>query len=237
MLTMVVRIAWTIAHLIGMPVLAWWLSGLIVNDPPLVAPFLFASPLYAMAAFGGIMYAFGMKKWDEPKTPLEPSEFESIAEAHPTVFSRYVGKVGLVADETLTAGAMVWKGWLFVEEDLWHSLAPSAREFMLVRVAQRSPGPWWSWLLKNALFLAFFVLACINLWFVILLHVSLAISLAVYTMSTSRDYEEKRDRRTLGITRNYDAARQYVKAIKLDGERRRARLESLRESAIELGLV
>lgn len=224
--------------LVGLPVVGCYLSTLIVKNPPLVAPFLLTSPFYAMMVCGGIFSRFGMQDWGKKSQPVPTSESDLFTEKYPEILGQYEGRLAFADHDLSYSACMIWKSGLLIDKKIWRSLSAPGREFLLVRAAYQLKRPWFSEPLKVVGFLAAHILACINLWLVIPLHVGFAATIAVIAVIAVRrsgTWDSDRDRNTLRITRSYSGAKEYLKTLPINdmGDR----LATLKQSAVDLGLA
>lgn len=101
----------------------------------------------------------------------------------------------------------------------------------------RKDNPSLSNLWRIAVFLTAFVLASINLWFVLPIHIVGSTLL----MGTSRVYAARRDvrldRRTLELTQNYKGAVNFIEFTRTDRDQAHKRLDALQQTAEGLGLT
>lgn len=225
-----------VMYLVGLPILGWYLSTFFVENPPIVAPFLFASPFYAILVAGAIM-SFGRSTKFEEGSLVPAGELEPVLLQHHQIFKRYLGRIafahgGLDGSSCITAWTRV-----LIDQDIWDRLTPGGREFMLVYFLGQRKTTWFGSLARQACFLGAYILACINLWYVILLHVGGTALIVIYARRAGDEQRFARDRRALVETQNYKGAVEFIKATRKPKDNSNDRLAALKQSAVELGLV
>lgn len=231
-----VAIVSMVAYLVGLPILGWYLSTFIIENPPIVAPFLFASPLYAVVIAGGVL-SYGRSARIKTGSLAPIDELEPVLRGHSRIFKRYLGRIAF-ADGELDGSACLM-GWnrALLDRNVWNRLTPSGREFMLVYFLGQRKSTWIGSLARQSVFLGAYMLACLNLWYVILLHVG---GVAIAVMYAGRVGDEQRfvrDRRVLVETNNYRGAVEFIKATRKPSDNSNDRLGALKQSAVELGLA
>lgn len=223
--------------LFGLPILGWWLASWLVNDPPIVAPFLLVSPLHALTIAAGVFGYRHAKDARTQKRPLTRDESETLVSKYEAQLGRYSGKMALVADEYMLGNRHVLDGWLLINERTWNSLSGGAREFMLIRSATKGSRQLGRQILPSLYLLMAFVLASISLWLIIPIHIGAVVAAVMVSSRFASKVEQRLDKATMSITQDYKGAQDFIRQTKREKDRVGARLEALKQSASELGLL
>lgn len=228
---------WFFSWCLGLPLLGWWIAGRIVESPPIVAPFLFASPLYAFTVVGSgwaLRKFAALRRFRRAMDGHEGSgdpEVDGISGRYPDVFKRFENKIMLAPLADLDIERItILDGWVWIDSKFWQSLSRGGREFGLVRSAldmkSAHPASPSRYLTGPGVFLAAYVLASINLWLIIPCHI---LSLAGMVWAGQRAGERRdreRDEATLVLTRDVKGALQYIQATAIRGTTRTASLKA-----------
>jgi|GEM_PF-5795085 len=207
-----------ICFLIGLPLAGWWLAGTIVANPPIVAPFLFASPFYAFMVVGSFWALPSYRYREKIRKHSSTPEIDGILGRYPELLGSFDGKVVFGKFEHWAMSQIVaWEGWLWVESGFWSSLDKPAREYAIVRAVIGRKRSTWDRIERQAFstlfFLVGYVAASINLWFVIPAHTLWLGGMVWYGNTYGERLIEKDDAAALAVTNNLSGALRYFEKL------------------------